>query len=191
MKKRIKNPAFYQYGYHFTGYLQLRSILNQEILKIDEPSRSFEGYFFNKKPIYFLTKDDVKFLSTEMQQYIVGYEYLLKIEVSNYNQYPDFGSLQDYGVEIQKKYSKDLSHLFYIVKRNKKHTPKLLKKWFSILGEEIPLTEFKTNPHLIKDCIATTHSFITLENIPIKKIIEIIEIDRLNFYKRKKSSILI
>lgn len=161
-----KNPAFYQYGYHFTNRMELDSIFLTGLIKTLDPIRSFE-LIYKIKPIYFLTYDKIKFLSDAMKNYIQGKDLFLKVNVSQYNQYPDFGTLRDFGFE----YWKD-----HIKFNNLLQPPKLMKKWIIKYDNKIAASEFFKNPYLIKDAIATTHSFVILENIPVNKIISIFEI---------------
>lgn len=162
-----KNPAFYQYGYHFTTKDKLDNILISGALKTFEPDRSFE-LSYKVQPIYFLTYNKITFLADSMKDFVRQRQILLKVDVSSYSQYPDFGSLIDFGFQ----YWPDPDH----IKHNKlSPLSKLMKKWVIKFNNKIPTSEFLLNPHIIRDSIATTHSFVILEKIPVSKIISIFE----------------
>lgn len=171
MKIRRKNPAFYKIGYHATN--KIDEIIDSGKLKADK--RDFSIYK-GKIPIYFMTYDRLNFLTTSLKRYLHTFKYIIKVNVSNFNQYPDFGTLQDFG--FQRENLADWSDQNYIISYSEtmqKPPPAHMKKWMIKFNNQIPIKEFFTNPILIKDAIATTHTFTIIEDIPINKIIDINE----------------
>lgn len=185
--KRLKNPPFYKWGYHFTN--KLDDIFQSEELKVKilSPAESEYNEYGNIRPIYFLTNDRLKYLTKPMQAYLnIQYvPYLLKVDVSRYNQYPDFGALAD--LNFSTSFTKPM--YFYFNEKNKKkiNVSSKLVKWIKKFNNAISLKECLTNPNFIQDCIATTHSFVILENISISNVKDIWETKNLGleyFYSK-------
>jgi len=113
--KRKKNPYLAKYGYHVTSKQNLDFILKKGLIPRNLrndigqyymfPSLdSISAYFFNlKRPIYFLDVPNTKKITSSMREHFIdsGYNYILKVNVEEYNQEPDYNMLIiDYNFKI-------------------------------------------------------------------------------------------
>src|SRR5690242_13488727 len=119
--KKIKNPAFYDYGYHITSKENIPSIMNYG-LKPNEtyssnigvgpseglyPKYSIEiaDWLYNGKiPLYFLTTPSLNYISSKFRV-VIKYDkrslVMLKVDVSKFDQLPDVDFLRMSDQEFQ------------------------------------------------------------------------------------------
>lgn len=120
MKKR--NPYVVEYGYHLTHKKELPSILEKGLLPKYRGKRTdtyslmrVQNLLYDSiRPIYFLDIPNIKKLTREMKDYIsrMKYDMILKVDIKNYNQLPDYNSLIiDYGFRYQ---DEPEDNLYYI-----------------------------------------------------------------------------
>jgi len=188
MKKRKKNPYVVDYGYHLTNKDRVSSILDKGLIP------KYKGHatsntdindiqkdlYRNIRPIYFLDIPNVKKLTKQMKAYIhdiAGYDTMLKIDVRDYNQVPDYNSLLlDYRF-IYRKYRGENEPSLRVFKDYVKDNK--FKKILSFYGRDeyefiIPLSELKNNEELQAELIYFTETFCVDEIISPDKIKEVL-----------------
>jgi len=188
MKKRKKNPYVVDYGYHLTNKDRVSSILEKGLIpKYKGHNTSYadvydiqKDLYRNIRPIYFLDIPDVKKLTKQMKVYIheAGYDTMLKIDVRDYNQVPDYNSLLlDYRF-IYRKYQGENEPGLRIFKDYVKDNKfkKILSSYYERDKYEfiIPLSELKNNEELQAELIYFTETFCVDEIISPDKIKEIL-----------------
>ncbi len=185
MKRKRKNPYVVDYGYHLTNRDKVPSILEKGLIP------KYKGHatsnmdinniqkdlYQNIRPIYLLDIPNVKKLTKQMKAYIhaiADYDTILKIDVRDYNQVPDYNSLiLDYGFEYR-KYQNENEPGLRIFKDKIKDIK--FKKILSSYGEDdeyefiIPLSELKNNENLQAELIYFTETFCVDEIISPDKI---------------------
>ncbi len=112
-KPSLRNPSFYDFGYHITSTENLPSILKNGLIpnelfdrkgigpsagKYPKYSIEIAEYLYNGKiPIYFLTTPSLKYLSEKFRA-VMEYEkrsmVMLKVDVSKFDQLPDIDFLR-------------------------------------------------------------------------------------------------
>ncbi len=213
-----------KYGYHFTNNYSIKDILSHgllinyeqkelpyyykvtliDLIKNNDnlPSRNvlFLDYFiFNRKrPLFFIDTPDInRFTTKSMLEYVESkFNLFLKIDVSDYNQYPDYHMLViDYGCRIHYidnnfyfliNHNKDLYSQY--INTNINHNKDLYLYLYDILNyydyktiiinnitkyTAIPFEDLKTNENLQLELIAYTNCFCIDQDIPPEKIIDI------------------
>lgn len=191
MKKRKKNPYVVDYGYHLTNKDRISSILDKGLIpkykghdvgNIDINNMQKDLYR-NIRPIYFLDIPNVKKLTKQMKAYIhdiAGYDTMLKIDVRDYNQVPDYNSLiLDYRF-VYRKYNGENEPSLRVYKDHIKDVK--FKKTLSSYGKSddyeiiLPLSELKNNENLQAELIYFTETFCVDEIISPDKIKGIISL---------------
>lgn len=186
MKKSKRNPYVVEYGYHLTHKKELSSILEKGLLPKYRGLQSTSARLYNIqkdvyksiRPIYFLTTPDIEKLTFNMKEdliYYLKYDIILKVEVSNYNQIPDYNCLiLDYGFDYKRRELYLYPHYHYSFYEELHELLKILNKYKNDYQITIPLKELKQNEKLQKDLINFTKTFCIDEPIPAYKIKEII-----------------
>ena len=169
--KKRKNPELVEFkrfseGWHVTkapnlwmiqksGYLKPNSHKNLALSWEADYYSYFEPGF---TPLFFAQSLEI----LEKNFYIQKTSKILKVDISNYSQYPDLPMLANHA-----KTTKDGLYFDYQVPTRLQGRMKL--------NEVVPFSEFFTNKRLGDAVINYTRSVTIMENIPIKNIIDVQE----------------
>lgn len=145
--------------------------------KFDSNKNYLDYFLFEfKTPLFFTDLPDINRFNTEsMQDYADRYfDLILKIDVSEYNQYPDYHMLLiDYDCKIH--YDNSFYFLIDIYTRLYQKLSKVLNNYPVIFRnfKAIPFEDLKTNENLQLEIISYTNCFCIDQDIPPEKIIDI------------------
>lgn len=145
--------------------------------KFDSNKNYLDYFLFEfKTPLFFTDLPDINRFNTEsMQDYADRYfDLILKIDVSEYNQYPDYHMLLiDYDCKIH--YDNSFYFLIDIHTRLYQKLSKVLNNYPVIFRnfKAIPFEDLKTNENLQLEIISYTNCFCIDQDIPPEKIIDI------------------
>lgn len=216
---RKKNPSFYKYGYHITIPENLENIskygLKQNVrsnnlfLSYNE-SKFKEELYGRNFPIWFYITDNFNKLSSWSKSYFYKYKYinkkelnliLLKVNIENFDQYPDIEPLLneeyfDFDVySHQQMYSnyllkyinlKEPILLWNDIEEKNYKIPKKIKYYLKLFNNMIPISELKNNSKLILNLIDLTGTLCVIKNIPSKYIESYKYIDWVDLFGNKK-----
>lgn len=201
--KRQRNPPpIYKYGYHITPIENLENILTNGLkrelnVSIDYGKRKFqEKLYGTKSPIWLYTTSNFQHISSWSKSYFYKYKYvgmnkldliILKIDISNFEQYPDIEPLiheLDFDINIyntmwsnySNKYVEN-SKLIMYWKNLKNKIPSRFTQYIKNYKNIIPVSEFTKNINLIKDIMSFTHTLCIVQDIPSKCIVNYKNID--------------
>lgn len=169
LTKKKHNPILADYGYHATSSKNLKSIKEKGLIPgyfekkyIDSDLVKVSSYFYNnKQPIYFADLPDINRIPETLKYHFENQEYdiWLKVDVSDFNQYPDILMLiLDFGFRISNNHLFPKYDIYY---EHNKSLTKLLKKY----DEDIPFESLKTDDDLISELILLTGTFVVNQKI--------------------------
>lgn len=186
-KRKLKhNPYIVDYGYHLTSSDYLESILEKGLL----PSKKDIDYLYIRKainyliydklsPIYFLDIPNLNKIPLKLKDYFnqSGFDVLLKVNVSDFNQLPDvYALVADYGFRLYPEpWLVEMQTGRYKQDSTIGRLQKPFKKYANADGE-IPIQDFIKNEELATETIFFTETFCVNERIPPKNIVEVIRI---------------